>query len=247
MGTSQGSVTESLDAIERRIRSACERAGRPRESVTLIGVSKRQPLERLHAAYGAGLRTFGENQVQEALGKVEVMPSDVDWHFIGHLQSNKLGKAAQYFDTIHSVDRPKTGRILEQKAGAFSRRLRLFVQVNLGEEPQKQGFSPRGLPDAIRPMADHEHSEVVGLMAIPPREPGDDAQRLEAARGWFSRLRDLRDELASRPEWSGFPGWLSMGMSHDFEVAIAEGATHIRVGSSIFGERPVPARAEAGG
>ena len=221
-----------LEDVRRRIREACARAGRDAGEVTLIGASKRQPIERLEAAVAAGLRVFGESRIQEATVKIPQLPVGLDWHFIGTLQSNKAKVAARFFDTVHSLDRLKIARALDRAAGQQGRRLAGFIQVHLGSEPTKHGFPEEGLAEAVKPLADLEHVEVVGLMAIPPWE--DDVER---CRGWFRRMRELRDELAGREEWRGFPGLLSMGMSGDFELAIEEGATHVRVGTSLFGPR----------
>lgn len=228
-------IAERLSEVQRRVREACERCGRDTSDVTLLGISKRQPLERVRAAVAAGLRTLGENQVQEAVDKSAVLPVDLEWHFVGHLQSNKVKPAVRLFTAIHSIDRLKIARRIEREAERQDKRLDGFVQVNLGDEATKSGYSSAGLFEALRPLADLARLRIVGLMAIPPYE-----QELEEARHWFRRLRELRDEMAARPEWDGFSGRLSMGMSHDFEIAIEEGATHVRVGTSIFGQRGEP-------
>ncbi len=176
---------------------------------------------------------FGENQVQEAEAKRPQLPADCDWHLLGPLQSNKVKKAVALFSTVHSVDRLKIARLLDREAGRLGVRLDGFLEVNLGGEPSKHGFRPSELAAAADQLAGLEHLRIVGLMAIPPFET-DPA----AARGWFDRLRQLRDELAAAPGRDGFPGRLSMGMSHDFEVAILDGATHVRVGTDLFGARP---------
>ncbi len=221
-----------LADVRRRIEAACARAGRDAGGVTLIGASKRQPIERLEAAIAAGLRVFGESRIQEATGKIPQLPVGLDWHFIGTLQSNKAKLAARFFDTVHSLDRLKIARALDHAAEQQGRRLRGFIQVHLGSEPTKHGFPEQGLAEAARPLAALQHLEIVGLMAIPPRE-----EDLRRQRAWFRRMRELRDLLAAQPEWQGFPGLLSMGMSQDFELAIEEGATHIRVGTTLFGPR----------
>jgi len=141
--------------------------------------------------------------------------------------------SVRLFGTIHSIDRLKIARRIDLEAKRQGKQVAGLVQINLGSEPNKHGYPAEDLVDALRPLADLERLRIVGLMAIPPYEEDQ-----TAARKWFARLRELRDELASRPEWRGFPGWLSMGMSHDFESAIEEGATHVRVGTSIFGDRP---------
>lgn len=227
------SVAERYQGIRRRLERAAVAAGRDASDITLVGASKRQPLERLQAAWDAGLRVFGENQVQEALAKQPQLPAEIEWHLIGPLQSNKARRAAEAFTMVHSVDRPKIARRLDRHAGESGRRLRALLEINLGAEETKHGFLPLNLPAAAEPLGDLEHLEVVGLMAIPPFEDSP-----ERARGWFRRLRELRDEVFSSPAWSGRPGLLSMGMSHDFEIAVAEGATHVRIGTALFGPRP---------
>lgn len=244
-------IAERLAAIEGRILQACERAGRPRESVTLVGVSKLQPLAKLQEAWAAGLRVFGENRVQEAEDKASRMSTEVEWHLIGPLQSNKTQRAASLFDVVHSVDRLKIARRLDRDFAAqgeargeeIARRLRCFLEVNLGEEESKHGFSPSGVLEAASRLRGFENLEIVGLMAIPP-QPAEDSPDPDAeTRGWFRRLAQLRDRLLAEPGWEACPGWLSMGMSADFEIAIEEGATHVRVGTALFGPRPHPAAA----
>jgi pyridoxal phosphate enzyme (YggS family) len=228
-----GHIAERYQGIDLRIEEACQRRDRRRGEVVLVGASKTQPPEALAAAWRAGLRVFGENRVQEALSKSrELSDFDIEWHLIGPLQTNKVKSALDLFRTIHSVDRLRVAEALDQEAGRRALRLSGFLEVNLGGEASKHGFPAAGLAEAVRPLADLQHLKIVGLMAIPPQS--DDP---EGSRPWFRRLRELRDELASRPEWPGFPGWLSMGMSHDFDVAVEEGATHVRVGTLLFGSR----------
>ncbi len=223
-----------LAAIRDRIAAACRRAGRDPSEVVLLGVSKTHPAVAVEAAWRAGLRAFGENRVQEALAKSRELADlqGPEWHLIGPLQSNKVRSALELFRTIHSIDRPSIAEALDREAAARSLQLTGFLEVNVGGEASKHGFVPEGLAEAVRPLAALQHLRIAGLMAIPPQ--GDDP---EDSRRWFVRLRELRDALAARPEWSGWPGWLSMGMSHDFEVAVEEGATHVRVGTAIFGTR----------
>ncbi len=228
------SVAERLGIVRRRIRAACERCGRGPGDVVLLGISKRQPLDRVRAAIAAGLEVLGENQIQEAVAKSAQLPVDIDWHFVGHLQSNKAKTAVRLFSTVHSIDRLKIARKIDLAAQRQGRRIDGFVQVNLGAESSKHGYPSEGLIEAARPLAELENLRIVGLMALPPYEEDP-----EAARRWFAQLRQLRDQVFGRAEWSGVPGLLSMGMSHDYEIAIEEGATHVRVGTSIFGERPV--------
>lgn len=234
--TGTGEIAARLARVRGEIAEACARApgGRRRpEEVVLVGASKKQPPELLRAAWEAGLKVFGENRVQEALAKSRELPVGIEWHLIGPLQSNKVRAALDLFTTIHSIDRPSIAEAVDREAARRGRRLPVFLEVNLGSEESKHGFPAEGLADAVRPLADLPHLQVVGLMAIPP-----ETEDAEGARPWFRRLRELRDGLAGRPEWEDFPGWLSMGMSHDFAVAVEEGATHVRVGTALFGPRP---------
>jgi len=232
-------VAERLAGIRARIASACERAGRASEEVTLMGVSKTQPVSAVAEAFAAGLRVFGENRVQEGLAKSRELPTEIEWHLIGPLQSNKVRAALGLFHTIHSLDRLVVAEAVEREAEKRGIAVAGFLEVNLGAEETKHGFPAEDLVETVKPLAACKHLRIVGLMAIPPL-----GRAAEESRPWFRRLRALRDELAARPEWAGFPGRLSMGMSDDFEVAIAEGATHVRVGTAIFGPRqaPVPDR-----
>jgi pyridoxal phosphate enzyme (YggS family) len=225
-------VTERYGWIRDRIEDACRRSGRQAGSVTLVGASKNQAPALLAEAWAAGVRVFGENRVQEAVTKSHELPSGIEWHLIGPLQSNKVRPAVELFRAVHSIDRPRIAEALNREAVARGRRLDGFLEINLGHEENKHGFVPEGLAAAVRPLAGLAHLRIAGLMAIPP--PG---KTPEDSRPWFRKLRELRDDLASRPEWQGFPGWLSMGMSDDFEVAVEEGATHVRVGSALFGNR----------
>jgi len=230
-------IQQRFFEITRRIEEACRRSGRNPEEVVLVGASKTQPATVLAEAWRAGLRVFGENRVQEAVAKSREltdpdMGTTIEWHLIGPLQSNKVKPALDLFRTVHSIDRPRIAEVLDQEAGRRGLKISGLLEVNLGNEETKHGFSPDGLAEAVRPLAGLEHLKIVGLMAIPP-----EAEDPASSRPWFRRLRELRDELGSRPEWPGFPGWLSMGMSHDFEVAVEEGATHVRVGTSLFGQR----------
>ena len=223
-----------LGAVRERIRAACARSGRDPAQVTLVGAGKTHPAAELRAAWEAGLRVFGENRVQEAEAKAAELPAAISWHLLGPLQSNKAKAAAALFEAVHSIDRPKIARALDREAAARGRQLSGFLEVNLAGEPSKHGFAVEGLAAAVSDLAGLGHLRIVGLMAIPPFD--DDPER---SRPWFQRLAVLCEQLSARPEWraAGFPGWLSMGMSSDFEVAIEEGATHVRVGTALFGER----------
>ena len=231
-------IAERLDEIQARIAAACAAAGRSPAEVTLVGVSKNHPAAAIEAAWRAGLRVIGENRVQEALAKSRELahlpppPEGPEWHLIGPLQTNKVRPALDLFRTVHAIDRPRIAAAVDREAGSRGGQVTGFLEVNLGEEESKHGFPLPGFAETVRPLAELRHLRIAGLMAIPPM-----AEDPEESRRWFVRLRKLRDELAARPEWAGFPGWLSMGMSHDYEVAIAEGATHVRVGTALFGAR----------
>ncbi|QQR74799.1 MAG: YggS family pyridoxal phosphate-dependent enzyme [Holophagales bacterium] len=227
-------IADSLAAIEARIAAACARAGRARSTVTLVGASKVQPVDSLRAAFDAGLRDFGENRVQEGLAKAELLPAEIAWHLLGPLQSNKVRAALRLYRTFHAVDRLSIALDLEREAARAGLDARGFLEVNLGAEPTKHGFDPDEVLAAARELAPLEHLRLVGLMAIPPF--GDDP---EASRPWFVQLRSLRDDVATALGPERFPGLLSMGMSDDFEVAIEEGATHVRIGTALFGARQV--------
>lgn len=228
-----GGVGERLAAIEARIAAACARAGRPRAAVRLIGASKLQPVEALATAYAGGLRRFGENRVQEGQAKAPALPADVEWHLLGPLQSNKVRPALQIFGCFHAVDREKIARALDAEARTQGRGVTGLLEVNLGGEASKHGFAPDGLAAAAAPLAALEALRIVGLMIIPPPAPDP-----ESARPWFRALARLAAELNARPEWGGRLTELSMGMSDDFEVAVEEGATYVRVGTALFGARP---------
>jgi len=224
-------IARRVAAIRGRIARAAERAGRDPDDVVLVGAAKRQEPERLRAAWDAGLRVYGENRVQEAEEHRPVVP-EADWHLIGPLQSNKARRAVELFSTVHSVDRLKIARHLDRHAADAGVRLACFLEVNVGAEESKAGFLPADLAERVAPIAELEHLEVLGLMAIPPApESPDDSRR------WFAALRRLSESLAGRPEWPGWPGKLSMGMSADYEIAVEEGATHVRVGTALFGRR----------
>ncbi|MCI0546101.1 MAG: YggS family pyridoxal phosphate-dependent enzyme [Candidatus Rokubacteria bacterium] len=217
-------IRANLEAVHERIGAACRRAGRRPDDVLLIAVSKTVEADRIRRAVEAGVRALGENRVQEAREKVAALGRLAAWHLVGSLQTNKAKDAAQIFDWIHSVDRVELARELDRRAEAAGRVLDVLLQVNTGEEPQKGGVAPAELKALADTAAGFRHLRVRGLMAIPPLAAA------AAARPQFRRLRELRDQLGLEH--------LSMGMSADFEVAIEEGATMVRVGTAIFGARP---------
>lgn len=231
------SLSESLAEVRRRIARAAQRGGRAPEEITLIGVSKTQPAELVKAALEAGLRDFGENRVQEADAKIEeVGRNAARWHLIGHLQANKARRAVQLFDLIHSLDSIALAERLDRLCAQTGRaELPVLIQVDLAGEATKTGASESELPELVAAVTAAEHLSLRGLMTLPPFF--EDAER---ARPFFQRLRELRDALRSRQAFGAFSGELSMGMSNDFEVAIEEGASLVRVGTAIFGARRTP-------
>ena len=224
------SIQQNLEHIISRIRAAEARAGRPEGSASLVAVSKTFPACDIRTCYDAGQRVFGENRGQEALEKIPALPPDTEWHLIGPLQRNKVRKALEHFTLIHAVDSLRLAQFLDTVAQETGKRPRILLEVNVGAEDSKFGFSPELLEQKWEELARLGHIEIAGLMCIPP--PVDDP---EEARPYFRRLRELRDSLAAK---SGMPlPELSMGMSHDFETAVEEGATLVRVGTAIFGGR----------
>lgn len=227
-------IRANLEAVHERVARACERAGRKPDDVLVIGVSKTVEIERIALAVAAGVKALGENRVQEAKEKVAALGRSVPWHLIGSLQTNKARDAVQLFDWIHSVDREELARELDRRAQQNGRTVKVLVQVNVGEELQKGGVQPSELKRLLEAMAGLPSLEVRGLMCIPPA-----AETAEASRAWFKRLRELRDAAGLEH--------CSMGMSGDFEVAIEEGATMVRVGTAIFGPRAPRAAVTEGG
>jgi PLP dependent protein len=227
------SIRENLLQVEERISAAARRAGRRGEEITLIGVSKTHPAEAIREAFEAGLRHFGENRVQEWEGKQGgIQDLSATWHLIGHLQSNKAAKAAKLFHAIDSVDDFALAERLDRARGEIgaSAKLRVLIEVHIAKEETKTGVGAEELPELVEKVARLPMLELAGLMCIPPF-----AENAGEARPYFSRLRELRDDLAKRLG-RALPV-LSMGMSHDFEVAIEEGATEVRVGTALFGTR----------
>jgi pyridoxal phosphate enzyme (YggS family) len=231
------SITENIAAVRERIAGAARRAGRSPDGITLMAVSKTHPPERIREAYEAGLRVFGENRVQEFSGKSEALADlrDAEWHLIGHLQTNKAAKAVELFRAVDSVDSLKLAEKLDAAARALGKKLDVLIEVNVGGESAKSGLALDSLAlDQLLIAAPRLEALVFhGLMTVPPFT--DDPQE---ARPYFRKLRELRDAIAARKLPAVAMDELSMGMSHDFEVAIEEGSTCVRVGTAIFGERP---------
>jgi len=219
-------LKDSIDSVRREIEEAALKVGRKSEEITLIAVSKTHPSWLIREAARLGVKVFGENRVQEAEQKIlELKDEGIEWHLVGHLQSNKAKKAVKLFDFIHSVDSIKLATALDKACREESRLAKVFVQVKLSDEATKHGINEEELPKLIEFVRKCERLELKGLMTLPPFF--EDA---EAVRPFFRKLRQLRDKFL--PD-----GFLSMGMSHDFKVAIEEGATHVRIGTRIFGQR----------
>ena len=231
------SIPENIAAIREKIAEAARRAGRRPEEIALMAVSKTHPAERIREAYAAGLRLFGENRVQEFAGKAGALGdlAGAEWHMIGHLQTNKAGKAVELFSAVDSVDSVKLAEKLDAAARSAGKKLSVLIEINVGGEAAKSGVAPDsgGLEELLLAAPRFEALEFRGLMTVPPFT--DDP---EGARPYFRKLRELRGAVAARKLSAIKMDVLSMGMSHDFEVAIAEGSTCLRVGTAIFGERP---------
>jgi PLP dependent protein len=232
----QTTIAENLLRVNHRIAAAANRAGRRAEEITLIGVSKTHPAEAIREASDAGLAHFGENRVQEWEGKrASISELPATWHLIGHLQSNKAAKAANLFHGIDAVDDFALAQKLDRASIALphGKPLRILLEVHLGGEATKSGVSEDNLPALAEQVVALQHLDFAGLMCIPPYLENPDE-----VRPYFARLRALRDQLESQLRRK-LPV-LSMGMSHDFEAAILEGATEVRVGTALFGTRPTP-------
>jgi PLP dependent protein len=230
------SIAENIAQVQERIAAAARRAARNPDEITLMGVSKTFPVERIREAYAAGLRVFGENRVQEFAAKADALRDlrDAEWHLIGHLQTNKAAKAAELFEAVDSVDSERTAEKLNGFAERAGKMLAVLIEINVGAEKAKSGIAPDSdeLQQILRGAPRWGTLKIQGLMTVPPY-----TEDPEGSRPYFRQLRQIRDSIAAR----GLPqismATLSMGMSHDFEVAIEEGATCVRVGTAIFGER----------
>jgi pyridoxal phosphate enzyme (YggS family) len=231
------SIAENLVRVRERIDAAARRAGRRSEDIALMAVSKTFPAERIREAYDAGLRLFGENRVQEFAGKADLVRDlhEAKWHLIGHLQSNKAARAVELFAAVDSVDSLRLAQKLNASAQQLGKKLKVLIEINVGGEAAKSGLTPdsRELDELLLAAGDLEQLEFRGLMTVPPFT--EDPQQ---ALPYFRKLRQLRDQIAAQRLPAIDMHTLSMGMSHDFEVAIEEGSTCVRVGTAIFGVRP---------
>ncbi len=223
-------IVDRLAVVQERVEEACARCGRSADEVGIVAVTKTFGPDVVCEAADAGLRILGENRVQEARQKIALCPGHLEWHMVGHLQSNKVAAAAQFFSMIHSVDSLKILELLEVACRKVGVRMPVCLQVNVSGEASKSGMDPEAGPLLLERSCELTAVSVVGLMTIPPFTP-----EAEGARPHFARLRDLRDTWS---ESTGVPlEELSMGMSHDYSIAIEEGATLVRLGTALFGTR----------
>ena len=229
-----GGLQARFANVRTRIAGAARRSSRAAEEITLVAISKTYPASVIKEALEIGIADLGENRVQEAEEKItEVGRRRARWHLVGHLQANKARRAINLFDVIHSLDSANLARRLDRLCVAERREeLPVLIQVDFAQEETKSGILESELPDLVRSLSECSQLRLIGLMVLPPffEDP-------EHARPYFRRLRELRDELASQGQFHHGPGELSMGMTNDFEVAIEEGATMVRIGTAIFGER----------
>ena len=225
-------LKDQLQEVEKRIQAACDRAGRKREEVTLIAVSKTKPVETLQEAYDLGVRIFGENKVQELTAKYEALPKDIHWHMIGHLQTNKVKYIIDKAELIHSVDSLKLAETIEKEAAKHDLIADILVEVNVAEEESKFGMKMEEVIPFVEKVSAFPHVRVRGLMTIAPfvEDP-------EENRSIFADLHKLYIDIKKKNHDNDTVSVLSMGMTNDFEVAIEEGATMVRIGTAIFGER----------
>ncbi len=234
-------LKENLAAVEQRIAEACARAGRSRDEVTLIAVSKTKPVEMLSEAYDAGTRDFGENKPQEIRDKYPQLPEDIHWHMIGHLQRNKIKYIIDKVCMIHSVDSLRLAQAIDEAAEKLGIVMPVLVEVNVAGEESKDGIRPEETEDFVREISVLPHIHVEGLMTIAPY-----TENPEENRPYFRKLSKLCVDIREKNIDNVSMYSLSMGMTGDYEIAIEEGATMVRVGTGIFGERFYP-RAEADG
>ena len=225
-------LKENLESVEEKIQEACKKSGRNREDVTLIAVSKTKPVETLQEAYDLGVRVFGENKVQELTEKYDSLPKDIHWHMIGHLQRNKVKYIIDKVDLIHSVDSIRLAETIDKEAQKHDLIANILVEVNVAKEESKFGLMPEEVDGFIDEIAKLKHIQVKGLMTIAPF-----VENPEENREVFADLRKLSVDIAKKNVDNVNVSILSMGMTNDYEVAVEEGATMVRVGTGIFGAR----------
>lgn len=225
-------LRDNLQEVEERIRAACQRAGRDRSEVTLVAVSKTKPVETLQEAYDQGVRVFGENKVQEIREKYEALPKDIEWHMIGHLQTNKVKYIVDKVRLIHSVDSLRLAEVIEKEAEKQNRIMDILLEVNVAEEESKFGLKTEEVLPLAEKIAELSHIRLRGLMTIAPF-----VENPEKNRTIFANLHKLYVDIKEKNIDNDTVSILSMGMTNDYEVAIEEGATMVRIGTGIFGAR----------
>jgi len=229
-------IKENIEKILEQIEKSAKKVGRKSEEITLLGASKTQPIEKIIEAYKSGLKYFGENKVQEGMKKIDTIKEkhpeikDIHWHLIGALQTNKVKYAVKYFELIHSLDREALADEIDKRAKKINKTQQCLIEVNIGEENTKHGVKTTDLKKLFEYTLQKPNIKVIGLMCIPPYE-----EDKEKTRKYFVKLRELKEQLEK--EYKTELPHLSMGMSNDFDIAIEEGATIVRVGTAIFGER----------
>ncbi|MCR4610774.1 MAG: YggS family pyridoxal phosphate-dependent enzyme [Lachnospiraceae bacterium] len=223
---------KNLATIEENICKACERAGRSRDEVTLVAVSKTKPISDLQEVYDLGVRDFGENKVQELCGKIEEMPDDIKWHMIGHLQRNKVKYIVDKVELIHSVDSYRLAEEISKQAVKKDVNVDILVEINIGDEESKFGVSTKEVIDLVKEISKLPNVSIKGLMCVAPYVVDS-----EENRAFFHKIKDLSVDIMEENIHNVSMSFLSMGMSNDYEVAIEEGATIVRVGSDLFGKR----------
>lgn len=226
------SVAQNISHVRERIAAACKRAGRQQDVVTLVAITKTVPVSVIREAVAAGINTFGENRVQEASAKVAEIGTDVSWHFVGHLQTNKVKKALSLFSVVQSVDSLQLAREIQRHAESAGKAVQVFLEVDTSSESSKFGIAPESAAELAEQIAGLANLRLSGLMTIGALT--SDAGRV---RGCFRRLRELREEIWAMRLSNVDLRILSMGMTEDFEIAIEEGSTMVRIGRAIFGER----------
>lgn len=226
------SIKENIKQILEIAEKSAKKSGRNLKDIIILGASKTQPIEKIIDAYNAGLRYFGENRVQEGINKIEALKNykDIHWHLIGGLQTNKAKYAVKYFELIHSLDRKSLADELDKRAKKINKIQDVLIEVNIGEEESKYGVKPEDLNSLVEYTLKKENLNLLGLMCIPPY-----SENKEDSRPYFAKLRELKENIEK--EFNIKLPHLSMGMSNDFDIAIEEGATIVRIGTRLFGER----------
>ncbi|MFG6325851.1 MAG: YggS family pyridoxal phosphate-dependent enzyme [Lachnospiraceae bacterium] len=229
-------ITQNYDKVLENIKSACKSSGRKESEVTLIAVSKTKPVSDIQELYNHGVRVFGENKVQELCDKYEELPKDIKWHMIGHLQRNKVKYIIDKVELIHSVDSVRLARQIEEEAAKKNVRVDILIEVNVAGEESKFGLKTEEVPDIVTQIAGFPHVSIKGLMTIPPF-----AENPEDNRKYFNKLKQLAVDIKAKNIDNVSMDKLSMGMTGDYTAAVTEGASYVRVGTGIFGERNISA------